>query len=464
MMTPDDIRTIHQAGLRLLGKAGVVFKHQPTVDLFAAHGFKVDGLRVFMTEAHVEAALAVTPSWFTVEGRSPDRHLFFGGDHLVVANAAGAAFVLDGADMRAGTMADLSTCLKLSHMSLNVDMLGNPILPQDVPVAEGYRQSIHCCLTMSDKLLEYPIATQEHLQVALDTSEILYGADWHQRSRVFTVLNSVSPLQFEEGTCISAMELAARNQPICLTPCVMGGTTGPVTTAGILVLQHAEVLAGLVLVQLVRPGCPFVYGGTSSISSMMTGDMLVGVPEYWALMTATVEIANHFDLPSRAGGGLTDAHLPDMQAGIECAMGLATVMRTGVNFILHGTGIISSFNAVSFAKFVIDDELVGMLRSRLKRIEVSDETMAVSVIEDVGPGGNFLMESHTYAHCHDYDRPSFFNRRKHDVWLSRGGLDIASSAEKRVKAMLESYVTPDLDPLILRQLGGYCFGRCTVAS
>ncbi len=464
MMTSEDLRRVHESGLRVLEETGVIFRHQETADLCAARGLAVDGRRVRMTAEQVEAALATIPHSFALHARNPARDVVFGGENLVVASAAGPAFVLDGTVMRPATDADLVGSIQLAHMAPNVDMIGFPLEPQDIPTAGRYARSVECALTLSDKPLEYAVSTAEHLQTVLDTSRIVHGAGWHERPRAFVVVNTVSPLQFEEDVCLTILEMARRTQPVCVTPCAMGGTTAPVTTAGLLVLQHAETLAGLVLVQLVQPGCPVVYGGTSSRASMVTGDILMGVPEYWATMTATVELARSLRLPCRAGGALTDAHLPDMQAGVESALGLASVIQAGVNFILHGSGIISAFNALSFEKFVIDDETVGMLRAWRSGILVSRESLAVEVIEAVGPGGNYLLQEHTVAHCRDGGRPSFFNRRKRDSWERQGGLDIVEAAGRRVRAMLDSYRAPELDSRISRRLSEYASGHGSVTG
>jgi trimethylamine--corrinoid protein Co-methyltransferase len=342
----------------------------------------------------------------------------------------------------------------------NLDMIGFPLEPQDIPASARYVRPVTCALAESDKPLEYALSTAEHVRVLVDTSEIVFGSAWDERPRAFSVLNTISPLQYEEGTCVAILEMAGRNQPICITPCAMGGTTGPATVAGVLVQQHAETLAGLVLAQLVRPGCPVVYGGLSSMASMVTGDPLFGIPEFWAAMVATTELGRSLGLPVRAGAALTDAHALDLQAGIESALGLATVIQAGVNFILHGAGIVSALNAISFEKLLVDDETVGMLRTLRAGIRVDDEALALDVIDRVGPGGNFLLEEHTAAHCRDALRPSFFNRRKYGAWAERGGRDAVEEAACRVGAALDAFAPPHIDTVIRRQLEEYALRYC----
>ncbi len=458
MMPSDDVRRVHEAGLRILERTGMVFKHAKALAVFGAHGFEVDGQRVLMSAEQVLHALAPAPAEFVLQGRSPDRDLRFGGDGLVVATGAGPPLLVEAGASRPCTDDDLQTSIRLAHQLANVDMIGFPLEPQDVPPADRYTLCVRRALTLSDKPLEYALSTAEHLQVALDTSEILFGSRWEERPRLFGVVNTVSPLQLEADACLAVVELAARRQPLCVTPCAMGGTTGPVTLAGLVALQHAEILGGLVLAQLVSPGCPVVYGGFSSVASMVSGDPLFGVPEYWLAMTTTVQLARHLSLPSRAGAAVTDAHLPDLQAGIESAAAMTAVVEAGVNFVLHGAGILSALNAMSFEKLVADDEMVGMLRTLRAGVPVDDESLAVDVIGRVGPGGNFLLEEHTAAHCRDGYRPSFFNRRRHDAWRQHGGRDVVAEASLRAAALLASYGAPELEESTLRRLHEYAPG------
>lgn len=451
----QDLKALHEAGVTILEKTGIVVQDADTVRLFAAHGFPVDGDRVRIPGERVEWAAKAAPRRFTLYARGSRSNIDF-GSRMVVSGTGGAPFVLEASTLRVGTLADLMALIKVMHRSPNVDMIGFAVDPQDVAEGKRARRTLHALLTLSDKPPTLPGYSHDLADAVLTTAEIIWGADWAKRPCVLSVLNSTSPLVLEAQTCVGIRRMAALGQPVCVTPCVMGGATGPATMAGILALQHAETLAGLVLTQLVNEGSPYVYGGTSSVTSMVTGDLLVGVPQYWSLMASTVALGHYLDLPVRAGGGLTDSHLPDMQAGIETAMGLAAVARVGVDFVLHGTGVMSSFNAVSFEKFVIDDELVGMIRARNLPIQVNEETLALDVIESVGPGGNYLTEEHTSVHCRDYERPTFFNRRRHDVWLSRGGWDLAEAARQRFNQLLNEYEEPVLDELTMQQLTDCC--------
>ena len=271
MMTPEELQRTHEAGLRVLRETGVVFRHPETVDLFTRRGFSTDGTRVRFTRQQVEDALATIPSTFVLEGRSRQRDLALGGDGLVVTTAGGPATVVDASVTRPATDTDLDTSIRLGHLLPNVDMIGWPLEPQDIPASLRYPRAIEAAFTQTDKALEMGLSTPQDVRIALDMTGILLGEGWEQRTRMFAVVNTVSPLSFDEGACVGIVELSERNQAICVTPCAMGGTTAPATVAGVVAQQHAETLAGLVLAQLVRPGCPVVYGGFSSLASMVSG-------------------------------------------------------------------------------------------------------------------------------------------------------------------------------------------------
>jgi trimethylamine--corrinoid protein Co-methyltransferase len=192
---------------------------------------------------------------------------------------------------------------------------------------------------------------------------------------------------------------------------------------------------------------------------MQTGALMMGAPEYWALMAATVKLGHSLGLPVRAGGSLTDAHTPDAQAGIESALALKTVLDLDVDFVLHAAGILSSFNCFSPVKFVVDDEVISAVKMAQRGFEVDDEALALDVIAAVGPGGSALSQPHTRRHARDGVRATIMNRAPFQAWAGQGGRDLAEVAAARTKELLEAYAPPDdLDATTRRQLDDYCLG------
>ena len=452
------LEAIHEGALRLLAEVGCAVLEPEALALLAAHGAAVDGRRVRLGEQLVAEALATAPAGYTVAGRRPALDLRVGLDaDPVFSTASGPAFVLDGGERRHGTLADVSHAVALTHQSPNLAVYGLAIEALDVPEDRRPRVVAHAAAIGTDKASRVDVTTADELHVALDVAEILYGADWHETPRLWTVINTTSPLQISVEAGRALLRLAGLGQPVCLSACAMAGTTAPLTLAGLLAVQHAELLTGLVLTQLARPGCPFLYGGTSSVSSMHSGALLMGAPEYWPLVEATVSLGHHLGVPVRAGGALTDAHVPDAQAGAESALGLDAALRAGADFVLHAAGILSSFNCFSAAKFVLDDELLGALRRAHRPIVVDDETLALDVVAAAGPGGSLLGQDHTRRHAREAGRDGLMNRDPYETWRALGSRDLAARADERVAELLGSYTAPDdLDALTLRQLEEYC--------
>ncbi len=451
---------IHEAALRLLREVGCDVLDEEARALLAAHGAAVDGARVTFGEDLVERARSTVPAGFTVAGRRPELDLRIAPDApAVLASASGPPFVYAGGEYRPGTMADLRTAIALGHLSPNVQVVAYSLEPNDVREEVRPRVVAHAHVTGTDKSARFTVTTPDELQVALDVHEILWGADWHARPRMLTVINTTSPLQISPDGAQGILRLARLGQPVLVAVCAMGGTTAPITLAGLLAVQHAELLTGLVLTQLAAPGAPFIYGGTSSLSSMQTGALMMGAPEYWTLMEATVQLGHWLGVPVRAGGCITDAHVPDAQAGIESALAMDTVLRLGAQYVLHSAGILSSFNCYSPEKFVIDDEVLTALRIARRPVVVDDDQLALDVVAAAGPGGTVLGQSHTRRHAPGQRRASIMNRLPFETWRAQGGLDLAAVAARRVDELLEQYEPPDdLDPLVRRQLDEYCLG------
>jgi trimethylamine--corrinoid protein Co-methyltransferase len=241
------------------------------------------------------------------------------------------------------------------------------------------------------------------------------------------------------------MEYAAAGQPVVITSLAIAGATGPVTLAGNLALQNAEVLAGIVLVQMIREGTPAVFGGASSNTEMRNGTLSIGSPEMAINTAATAQMARYYRLPSRSGGAVCDAKSPDAQASYESMMNLQMALVSGTNFVLHSAGILESFNCMSYEKFIIDDEMCGMVKRIKRAIEVNPDTLAFDVLMAVGPGGHFLDKDHTFDHFRtEFYQPRLSNRDDFVTWQTNGSPYSAERAHKRYKEILESYEAPEL--------------------
>jgi trimethylamine--corrinoid protein Co-methyltransferase len=456
------VAAVHESALRVLERTGVVVQDDDAVSILRSCGVRCDGQRVFPTEDQVRQALATAPSSFVLAGRRPELGLPLGGaDGRVFGSGSGAAYMLEsdpsGSVMRPGTIADLEATAKLGHMLPAIDFNSDCMEPLDLPEEARTRRGTHVRLLASDKAIEWVASVDEDVDDTERINEIVFGATWHERPRALIVLNTTAPLQLSGETARIMLRWARLGQPVCATACVMGGTTGPASLAGVLAVQHAEVLAALVLGQAAREGSPFVYGGLPVMASLRTGAARFGGPEFVRMAVATAQLAHLCGLPVRAGAACTDSHALDARAMAESAEGLSAAVFSGAHFLFQAAGIMSSFNALSLEKYLMDADLIAALRAAVDPVRAGEEGLAEDVIDAVGPGGSYLGHAHTRRHARDYERAGMPALEPFERWAASGGEDAAAVAAGRVRELLDAHQPPDdLDDVTRRQLDGYC--------
>ena len=236
---------------------------------------------------------------------------------------------------------------------------------------------------------------------------------------------------------------------------ILAGASGPVSLPGLLALENAEILAGITLSQLVSPGAPVVYGSTSSQMDMKTSTGPVGAPEAVVIASATIQMARFYNLPSRTGGSLTDSHFPDAQAMAEGSLMLSTVIRNGVNFIYHACGQMGSYISMSFEKWLIDEEIIANIRKILKPLTITNETIDVKTIKDLGIGGQYLTHPKTFQQFKNLSQPDLFTRDDYQKWSEKGCQPIDRVANEFLKKRLNRYEKPFLDSHVEKALWEY---------
>ncbi|MCK5836222.1 MAG: trimethylamine methyltransferase family protein [Desulfobacula sp.] len=459
-LSTQNMEKIHSAAMELLKDTGVSFNDEEAIEIFKAAGHRVEGTTVFFEESDIAKALKTAPRRFTVHARNPEKSVEIGEDDFVFLPGYGAPFVMDAqGNRRQATMEDYDNFCKLVQTSPYINMNGWMMVePADMP-----HDTVHLDLNLSNMLLcdkpfmGSPVSRQGALD-GIEMAGILWGGKKNIMDKVVSVslINSLSPLQFSEEMAGALIELARNNQACVVASLIMAGGSGPVTLDGVLALQNAEILAGITLAQLVRPGAPVIYGSTSSAMDMKTGALAIGAPELSKNIHLVGQMARFYDLPSRSGGGLTDALFADAQAGAESALALSTAVRSGSNFILHACGILGSYIAMSFEKFLIDEEVCGMVNNMIKPLTVTDEAIDLDVIREVGIGGQYLTHPKTFKLCRtEFFMPTLMSRKNPDSWEKAGKKRIDQIAEDKVAQRLASYEKPEIDPKIEKQLNDY---------
>jgi trimethylamine--corrinoid protein Co-methyltransferase len=455
---------IHEASMDILGRVGVAFNNDEALEIFKTNGFKVDGKTVFMAEKDVQQALASVPSHFILSARNPKKSVSVDANSLVIAPGYGAPYVITPAgERRKGTLQDYQNFCKLIHTSKYIDVTGYLMVePSDISSKLAYLDMMLSNILLCDKPFMCSTATKQAVEDSLAMVAIVFGGNQKIQDRpvVIGLINSRSPLQFGQEMAGSLIALAHGGQPCVITSVIMAGLSGPVNLAGALALQNAEILAGLTLSQLVRAGTPVVYGSASAPVDMKTGALAIGAPELSIIIAATTQMARFYKLPSRCGGGLTDAHLPDAQAALESAFSLLSAARSGANFILHACGILSSYMSMSYAKFLLDEEALAMIKRMMVPLEVSDSTLNLGAIKAVGIGGQFLTQPKTIELCwSEFFIPEIMKRRNYPKWQDGGSKRIDEIAADVALRRLSEYRKPDLDPSVASRLSEFVAQR-----
>ncbi len=316
------IEQLHQAALRILRTTGVIFRSATALDYFRSVGARIDNERVFIEAELVEHCLKSAPSQYTLNARNAAQSVLVGGDQTVIMPGGGPAFVRDLAGVRrSGTLADMENFTRLTAISPDVHVVARKAVEaQDIPVAIRHLECWRSALTLADKPVQSGfVLGQAEAEDALEMLAAVF--DGSEAIDSFPVahcsVNVNSPLLYDTPMIESLIEFARVGQPILIAPFVMAGVSGPTTLAGTHPQQNAEVLAGMALVQLVRPGTPVLYGTATSNIDLRSGAPAIGSPESAASVAACAQLARYYGLPSRGGGALTDSPVPDAQSQYE---------------------------------------------------------------------------------------------------------------------------------------------------
>ncbi len=466
--TEPDLQAIHLATLDILSITGVEFPSEASRDVFRQHGFKVDGEKVFIGRAQLEAALKNAPPAFAVRARNPEHDLRMGGEDYVLAPTPGATQIADRHGRhRPAELADYEKFAKLVQTSdINMAMSHQICYPQNIPVETAHLDMFRRDITLTDRALTGNTSSPALVRDFLRILEIVFGgrAEVERGPCSLNVINPCTPLKYAADQSESLMLLAAANQPAAVTNMMMLGATAPISVPGALALGNAEILAGVVLAQLVRPGAPVIYGSTSCPMDMKTMVAILGAPETLWLSRGALALADFYGLPCRTGGSLTDAHRPDAQALLDGALCFQNALANGASYILHSFGMMSSYLAAGFEKFVLDEEMAALVVASLTVPEVNDRTLELDLIKTMGAKGDYLTHPSTVKGFRRLFRSKFLNRAGYDHWTAKGGRDIAEEAAREVEKRLAQWEKPALDPGVEKELHAFITDRKNKAA
>lgn len=444
----SDLMQIHETSLKILEEVGVIMAYKPACELLLKHGAKVEGKKVFFPRKLVEDKLKLTPSSFTLYSRNPNRNIAFNMEDTHYCGPGGSCFVADmDHGRRPSKKEDFINLIKLYQSMDLIEMHHVPCEMTDVDPAVRNKAVVYETMKYSDKPLMPFMFTYEEAKECIEMAALPFGGLEAVKNKKPVLLAdpcTVTPLCYDDKALATLMAFAEYGQIQLINSLAMAGATAPVTLAGNVAVQNAEILAGIVLAQCVNPGTPVIYSASGSNANMRTCSLTVGSPECALMSLMNGQLAKFYHLPCRISGTITDSKCFDAQLGYESMMNLMTAEMAGGNFILHGGGIMATYDTVSFEKSMIDYEMMGIVKRIHRGIEVNEETLAYDVIKEVGPRGQFLTEEHTFEHFREeHYLPFISDSRNVAQWESDGKKDVSQRANEKWKQMLEEYEQPD---------------------
>jgi len=455
----EQLRIIHQASLEILAETGVEFPGEAGLEVFRRHGFKTDGEKVFITEKQLEAALAGVPRSFRLRARNPQNDLDLGGDDFVLVPTGGAPHLMDpSGELRECSLEDYGDFAKLVQTSpINMVMTHRVCFPADVHPDRAYLDMFKADVLMTDRVLMCSAVSREQAEDSLKILDIIFGGRDEVRKSPcsLNVINACSPLKYAPDQSEVLMLLAENNQPVAVTNMMMLGATGPLSIAGALALGNAEILAGVVLSQLARPGAPVIYGSTSCPMDMKSMVATLGAPETMWLSKGALALADYYRLPCRTGGSLTDSFLPDAQALLDGGLIFQNALYGGAHFIFHAFGMVGSYLAASFEKFVIDEEMAAVVLASLQVPEVDEKTLEMKLIKRMGAKSDYLTQPSTVKNFRKLFRSRFLNRSPYEHWANQGAKTTAALAGDEVRRRLAAWEKPAIDPALEKDFSAF---------
>lgn len=461
-----DLAAIHEASLSILEKTGMTYEAglDDTLDMLEKAGATVNRERARITfpRSLIMEQAAIAPERVILYGRNEGNDLDLTRDHVYMGTGGAAIKILDletGA-CRATTLRDIYQLGRLVDRLAHVHFFLRPCIPTDIPQTAYDVNMYYACLKATGKHVMSGVNDEAGLQRVIGLAALLAGGREALRLRPFiSVITSfaISPLKLCTQSTRIMREAVRERIPVVLSAAPMSGSTSPMTMAGTLAQLHAEQMAGICLCQLTNPGAPLLYGGIPGMANLRTMGYLGGAVECGMMNAAIHQLSDYLRVPNYNSSGLSDAKLPDAQAGWEKALTSVLAAMGGSNFIHHAAGMLESMLAVAYEQFVIDDEISGMCCKVLKGIEVDVEHLALEVIDSVGPGGNFMSSPHTMAHM----RKEYFqgngvtDQRSRDKWEKDGSRDARERARAIARRLLAEaerpYIPEEIDRKVREQ-------------
>lgn len=447
----EEIEKIKEASENVLEKIGCQINDEATLDILKKEGFVVDEdtriVKFPKDKLYQYLSYIKKTNDFTLYGRNLNKKAEFGRGKTNIMSSSGQYMMYDFSldKRRNATREDLNSIIKVSNNLENIDIVGSLVLPTDIELKTRHLEQLIILLNNTDKPISYWINNAYEAEYQIEIMKIVRDGQGELKDFPFCqcFIEAISPLKFTKESMEVLRIFAREGLPIGFGPMAMQGATSPSTIAGTVVQENAEILAGMVISQVINPGNPVIYWGIPHCMDLMTGNMSFGSPEQSLLAVTLVQIARSYGLYAvGVNEGLSDSNLiDDAQSGFERGISLINGIYSKADILAH-QGICGQDSCGSILQLIIDNEFLSFLKRYFNYFSVNTDTMAEKVICETGIKGNYLINKHTLDHFrNEIYSPDLLNRDNWDSWVKNGKKTTKSRAmEKYFKIM-------EMDPI-----------------
>jgi trimethylamine---corrinoid protein Co-methyltransferase len=463
ILSADAVAVLDKGWRRIVSEIGVEFMSEEALALFRKAGQTVEDNCVKFDPDFVLEQVGKAPREFDVQARNPDNSVHIGGDAMAFGCVYGPPFFREGDVRRDATLDDFRNLTRLAQSFPALDSAGGVICePNDAPLDSRHLDMTYALQTLTDKVYMGNVVSATNARDTIAMTEILFGGreTIERTPATISLINCNSPLRWDDRMLDAQFEYSAANQAVVITPFLLMGAMSPVSIPATLAQQLAEALTGIALSQLIRPGSPVIFGSFLSNIDMQSGSPCFGTPESAVGLLCTGQLARHFGLPVRSGGGLTSSQTPDAQAAYEGLMTMLPTFLAGINWVMHTAGWLEGGLVASAEKLVIDVQVLEMLQQEFTPLEIDEASLAFDAHDEVRHGGHFLGAAHTmerFRTC--FYRPFLSSSENYERWMRNGAKDTAARAAEVARTRLEAYAPPPLDDAIRQELEAYVVRR-----
>jgi trimethylamine--corrinoid protein Co-methyltransferase len=449
VLSETQLQDLHLGALELLRHTGIRFHHQGALEMLREAGaFISDGNLVKFPARLVEEAIASAPGRIIMCDREGEPAVFLEGNKVYFGTGSDCINFLDykTGERRKFTQADIIEGYHLCDALPNIHFVMSIGIPSDVDPRIAYDVQMALMLEHTSKPLVFVTNDKASCQRAIDMAAAVAGGYEALREHQHILLYSEpsSPLQQSETAVDKLLLMAEYELPVVHSPGPLMGGTAPITIASGLVMSLAEILSSLVVHQMINPGAPFVFGAGLHHMDMKATQICYGGPEFQLTKAAVAELGRWYGLPTWGYAGCSDAKVMDEQASAEAMLSVLMAKLTGANLI-HDVGYMESGLTTSYEMIVLTDEIISMTENIIGGIEVSEETMLMDELDQVGPGGHFLNTAATMEHYRYFWYPTLFSREIRETWEERGATTLGQRLTEKVKTVLDEHQPEPLD-------------------